>query len=80
MRANLNEIAAPAAFRPTKTAYSRIHHTQVGSSSPSSTPVMPFRYPAEKYTITAVVATYSMVSASPVTSPPHGPMAPRANE
>ena len=35
---------------------------------------------AEKYTITAVVKTYSMVSANPVTNPPHGPIAARANE
>src|SRR5688500_4349372 len=37
-------------------------------------------YDAEKKTNTAVVATYSMVSASPVTNPPQGPIAERANE
>ena len=37
-------------------------------------------YEAEKYTMTAVVATYSIVSAAPVTRPPHGPIADRANE
>ena len=47
---------------------------------PSSSLVMPSAYWAEKNTITAVVATYSMVSARPVTSPPHGPIADRANE
>jgi len=30
--------------------------------------------------MTAVVATYSMVSASPVTNPPHGPIAALAKE
>ena len=30
--------------------------------------------------MTAVVATYSIVSARPVTKPPHGPIADRANE
>jgi hypothetical protein len=30
--------------------------------------------------MTAVVATYSMVSASPVMNPPHGPIAARAKE
>ena len=30
--------------------------------------------------MTPVVATYSIVSASPVTKPPHGPIAARANE
>ena len=30
--------------------------------------------------MTAVVATYSIVSAAPVTRPPHGPIADRANE
>ncbi len=49
-------------------------------SNPSSTVVIPFAYCAEKKTMTPVVATYSMVSASPVTSPPHGPMADRAKE
>ncbi len=33
-----------------------------------------------KNTITAGVRMYSMLSASPVTMPPHGPMALRANE
>ena len=37
-------------------------------------------YEAEKNTMTAVVATYSMVSARPVTNPPHGPIAARENE
>jgi hypothetical protein len=31
-------------------------------------------------TTTAGVMTYSIFSASPVTNPPHGPMADRANE
>ena len=30
--------------------------------------------------MTAVVATYSIVSAAPVMRPPHGPIAERANE
>ncbi len=46
----------------------------------SSPLVTPSRYCAEKKTMTAVVATYSMVSAAPVMSPPQGPMADRANE
>ncbi len=33
-----------------------------------------------KNTITAGVRMYSMLSASPVTMPPHGPIALRANE
>lgn len=37
-------------------------------------------YDAEKNTITAVVATYSIDSASPVMKPPHGPSAARPNE
>jgi hypothetical protein len=45
-----------------------------------SSAVMKLAYWAEKNTMTAVVATYSIVSASPVTSPPHGPIAERANE
>jgi len=31
-------------------------------------------------TMTAGVTTYSMVSATPVVNPPHGPIAERANE
>jgi hypothetical protein len=45
-----------------------------------SSAVIELAYCAEKNTTTAVVATYSIVSASPVTRPPHGPMAERAKE
>ena len=37
-------------------------------------------YDAEKNTITAVVATYAMVSPTPVMNPPQGPIAARPNE
>jgi hypothetical protein len=57
-----------------------IHHTQPGIEKPRSSLVMASAYEAEKNTMTAVVATYSMVSARPVTNPPHGPIAARENE
>src|SRR6218665_2433734 len=61
------------------------YHSHPGSTVPSV--VIPRRsfamesaYDAEKKTITAVVATYSIDSARPVTKPPHGPIAARPNE
>src|SRR6218665_944806 len=61
------------------------YHSHPGSTVPSV--VIPRRsfamesaYDAEKKTITAVVATYSIDSARPVTKPPHGPIAAHPNQ
>ena len=78
--ANLKLISAPAAFSARNAPYRSAHHTQTGSETPNRSDVIWSAYPAEKYTTTAVVITYSTVSARPVTNPPHGPIAARANE
>ncbi len=41
---------------------------------------MPSAYVLAKTPTTTVVMTYSIVSARPVTKPPHGPIAERAKE
>src|SRR3954454_4333630 len=56
------------------------HQTHAGNDSPKSSSVMELAYCPEKYTTTPVVMTYSTVSARPVTKPPQGPIAARANE
>ena len=49
-------------------------------SRPISSSVAELAYCAEKSTTTPVVKTYSIVSARPVTKPPHGPIEARAKE
>src|SRR5688500_17706170 len=78
--ANLNEMLAPAALSSTKARYSTTYQSHImfdpvaaERSKPSSSAVIELAYDAEKKTMTAVVATYSMVSAAPVIRPPHGP-------
>ena len=83
--AKRNDSAAPAALMATNTAYRMMYQSHIGSAcSPSgrlsNVTKMLSAYDAEKKTMTAVVATYSIVSAIPVIKPPQGPMAARANE
>jgi hypothetical protein len=56
------------------------HQIHCGIEKPSSSLVIESAYSPEKKTMTAVVATYSIVSARPVMKPPHGPIAARENE
>ncbi len=73
----LNDNSTPIRLSPTNSTYMPIHHSGCTDSGVSK---MPPRYDPMKYTITAGVSTYSMFSARPVTKPPQGPIALRANE
>ena len=72
--ANLKEMLAPAALSAMKTRYRTTYQIHITAprrgSKPSSSARDRVGVRREKKTMTAVVATYSMVSAAPVTRPP----------
>ena len=73
----MNDSSTPRRLRNRKTAYAAAHHNGCAAGGVSKIAVM---YEPMKNTITAGVRMYSMLSASPVTIPPQGPSALRANE
>src|SRR5437870_4084795 len=72
-----NESSTPRRLSRRKTAYEAAH--QMGWNA-GGVPKIAVMYDPMKYTMTAGVRMYSMLSASPVTMPPQGPIALRANE